>query len=124
MSEQTVSYRPIREREIELAWSKFHTAYPWVAQPDWKGIWVRIVNGEVTGFVGLQRPFIVEPMWAADASAARDLMNWIDGQLAITNEYEFFIADANKELQKVVEGHFGLEGIVEVPGKHYFVKRG
>jgi hypothetical protein len=120
---QSVCYRPIREDEIPFCRTVLNSEYPWVAEPDWKGIWVREESGRISAFVGFQRPVIVEPMWAEDGSSAIDMMNWIDGALSITGQYEFFVADENKKFQKIAEGHFGFEGKAEVPGKHYFVTR-
>lgn len=120
---QKLCYRPIKQEEIPIAKEMLALHYPWVAEPDWTGIWVRDEEGRMTGFVGFQRPVIVEPMWCESASAARDLMNWVDGSLSPFKEYEFFVADNNGTFQRAVEKHFGLEGKRELPGNHYFVKR-
>lgn len=120
-----VEIRPIKPEEIEKARELYAAQCPWAAEPNWTGVWVRVVDSEIAGFIDLQSRILVANLCATDARTAIELIAWIDGKLAQAGikQYEFSVPDKNPKFQKFIEKHYGLKGERDLPGLTYLVNR-
>ena len=118
-----IQCRLIKPEELEEAKRVLKEQLPWVGEPAWGSVYVRLEDGVLTGFVGFQTRVVVEPLYAETPKAAHELIAWADGYLNQYPQYEFIVPDRNEKFQRVIENHYGIEGERELPGKIYFIKR-
>ena len=118
-------FRAIRKGEIAYAKMVLHRDCPTTADPDWKALWVKVVDGRITGFFGVQHRYIVEPAWAEDIHDMEDICTAADNYLggAGIKQYEFTVQDSNREFQVMLETLYGIEGTKELPCRTYQINR-
>lgn len=118
-------FRPILKDEIPAFWERLQRALPWIAEPHWNNVIVKVDNGRIVAMYGIQVRYHLEPVWGATAIDTRDAFVHADAKLlqAGIARYEAFIPNINKAFQKFVERHLGVTGVEELPGKIYFFDR-
>jgi len=125
-----IRYRKIRAEEVEAVRAKYAAHYDnlgeyFPAEPRWENVYVRLENGEITGFVCSEIRIVASHLidFSGKPRAVAGMVNWIDGQLSVYGEYIFSVPDNNPKFQKVIERHFDCQELKLMPGKIYIVRR-
>ena len=120
-------FRRIYVNEIEAAHNKLKAKYPNGALPDWRNVFVQVESIEkrekIIALVEFDARVCINTLDADSPAAARDIINWADGYLGDSPQYEFQVPDSNTKMQKALLRHFGLEGEVEPPHRVYIIRR-
>ncbi len=120
-------FRRIYVNEIEAAHNKLKAKYPNGALPDWRNVFVQVESIEkrekIIALVEFDARVCINTLDADSPAAARDIINWADGYLGDSPQYEFQVPDSNTKMQNALLRHFGFEGEVEPPHRVYIIRR-
>jgi hypothetical protein len=103
-----VDIRWLNAEEHRVAVEMLRAKNPDIAEPPAGTLVGKFEDGKLVAFVGVQVIPMLEPACGESYSAVRDVIIWLDGQLANQKKYVAFLT--NEKLAEVVKKQFGDAG--------------